>query len=204
MCAWVALIACGDDDGVTDASVADANGLVDTAVDVGANDAGGDAAVDAGATDAAADTNVDAGFGMSCEGPCAETSLQAVFGDSSELLDVAYFGFNADETLRIEAYGGAAEGCPEMDSPSPDRTLIIGALPAPVDRSEVTSTATLLDFEGSLTSEPFVSGPASVRGVAALLTPPEMSFVRVDFDVSFDGGTISGAIYATHCASLDE
>ncbi|MFT5357906.1 MAG: hypothetical protein ACI9KE_005143 [Polyangiales bacterium] len=212
------LVACGDDDVFADASVEDALGLIDTGQgDVG-NDAGpgddagevdsGEAdsgAVDASVGDAAPDTRVDAGFGMSCEGTCAETRLEARFGDVMEVLDVAYFGFNGDETLRIEAYGGAADGCPEMDSPSPDRTLILGTLSAPTDSGEVMLTATLLDFEGTLTPEPFLSTPmAGVRAASALFAPLEMAFVRIDFDASFDGGTVVGAIYATHCASLDE
>jgi hypothetical protein len=207
------LVACGDDDDSADASVEDALGPADAS---GQGDAGNDAgpADDAGGADsglvdasvgAAPDTRVDAGFGMSCEGTCAETRLEARFGDVMEVLDVAYFGFNGDETLRIEAYGGAADGCPEMDSPSPDRTLIIGTLSAPTDSGEVMLTATLLDFEGTLTPEPFLSTPmAGVRAASALLVPLEMAFVRIDFDASFDGGTVVGAIYATHCASLDE
>lgn len=195
----LALVACGDDDGVSNMVPDDAG--VDAA-DAAPVDAGTDALADAGAM---MDVQGDVGLGVSCEGACAETRLEARFGDTTELFDVAYFGVNADGSLRVEVYGGSAEGCPEMDSPSPDRTLILGLLPEPMGRSELTMTATLLDFEGTLTDAPFLSTPtASVRPVSASLTPLAMAFIRVDFDASFEGGEVDGAIYATYCSSLDE
>lgn len=212
----LSLVACGDDDVVPDAAVADAgtdasdSGALDAGVDAGAvdvgplDDAGPDVPADVG-TDAAMDAQTDAGFGMSCEGPCATTRLEARFGDATELFDVAYFGVNSDGSLHMEIYGGAADGCPEVDSPSPDRTLILGVLPEPMDRNEITLTASLLDFEGTLTDAPFLSTPtASVRPASALLTPLAMAFIRVDFDAAFEGGTVDGALYATYCSSLDE
>ncbi|MFK8002703.1 MAG: hypothetical protein AB8H86_24170 [Polyangiales bacterium] len=217
----LSLVACGDDDVALDAAVNDAgardSGVLDAGGDVVSMDAGApdaapaDSGSDAPSVDASADAaaeidaQTDAGFGMSCEAACAETRLEARFGDVTELFDVAYFGVNTDGSLRVEVYGGAAEGCPEMDSPSPDRTLILGLLPEPVDRSELTMTATLLDFEGTLTDAPFLSTPtAIVRPVSASLTPLTMAFIRVDFDASFEGGEVDGAIYATYCSSLDE
>lgn len=224
----VCFTACGDDDGAADAALPDSavvDAAPDTGVDAGSVDVG---PVDAGPVDAASDTAVDVGamdagsldsgddasmdaatdagpLGMSCDDECAMTELEARFGDVTESFDAAYFGTNGDGTLRVEAYGGAAEGCPEMDSPTPDRTLIIAALPMPTDRSEVVVTATLLDFEGTLTSEPFVSTPtALIRAQAAQLAPLDMAFVRITFDASFEGGEVDGVIYATHCASLDE
>lgn len=204
----LAVAGCGDDDASrTDVGPADA-GVPDAVVDAGLEDATTSDAVpgDSGTADAGlADVGGDVGFGMTCEGACARTRLEARFGDVTELFDAAYFGFNADGTLRLEVYGGAADGCPEMDSPTPDRTLIVGALPEPTDRNEVTLTASLLDFEGTLTMEPILRAPmAHVRPSAALLVPREMAFVRMDFDAAFDGGEVDGVIYATHCASLDE
>lgn len=212
----LSLTACGDDDVVLDAAAADAGtdagdaGARDAGVDARGedagplDDAGPDVPADVG-TDAPMDAQSDAGFGMSCEGACTTTRLEARFGDAMELFDVAYFGLNTDGTLHVEVYGGAAEGCPEMDSPSPDRTLILGVLPEPTDRNDVTLTASLLDFEGTLTDAPFLSTPtARVRPASALLTPLAMAFIRVDFDASFEGGEVDGAIYATYCSSLDE
>lgn len=188
-------------DALADAAQIDAV-LVDVEpMDTGLADALLDAAMDV--ADAGSDAG-DAGFGMSCTGACAVTDLEAAFGAAREPFDVAYFGFNGDGSLHVEAFGGASEGCPQMDSPSPDRTLILGVLPVPTDRNELTLTASLLDFEGTLTDAPFLSAQARIRPASALLTPLEDAFVRVDLEADFEGGSVSGSLYATHCTSLDE
>ncbi len=205
----LALVACGDDDAAVDAGR-------DAAVLDAAADAPTDAASDA-ALDAIADTSTevardadendteldDAGF-SNCSADCAMTRLTASFGDVNETFDLAYYGLESDGTLHLEIYGGAAPGCPESDSPTPARTLVIGAFPAPSDATPLSLSVSLLDFEGTLTEEPILrSSSATATPRAARVESTAMGFVRFDLEASFDGGTMSGAVYATHCDSLD-
>lgn len=187
----LALVACGDDDGAVDAG----------------RDAAGDSALDS-AQDALADTTSgadtsDGGFSV-CSGECAMTQLTASFGDVVETFDVAYYGLEPDGTLHLEIYGDAAPGCPESDSPTPARTLVIGSFPAPTDATPLDVSASLLDFEGTLTEEPILrSSSATAIPRAARVDATATGFLRFDLDASFEGGMVNGAVHATHCDSLD-
>ncbi len=193
----VLVLGCGDD-AATDASVdASPDASVDASADASV-DANADASVDARDTDVPGDAGADA-FDV-CEGACTETSVRAVFGAAEETFNLAYFGRNLDGTLRVELYGGADEGCPTMDSPTPDRTVVIPSLVMPMDGTAQDIQASLLDFAGTLTTEPILrASSASATPVAA-----GGAFVRFDLSATFDGGDISGAVYATECASLAE
>jgi len=131
---------------------------------------------------------------LACEGACKTTALTATFM-ATGTLDVAYYGSNSDLTLYVEAYAGAAAGCPTMDSPAPDYTLILGRI-----NSEHTSPASFIDFKGDL-----LPSVQPVSATAVTLTPVTFSdmFVAYDVMLTFDAGTISGHFYATHCDSLD-
>ena len=177
----LALVSCGDDSASVDAA------LGDTPV--------ADAALDGGA---------DATDFTRCEGACAVTNLSADFGGVVESLDLAFFGVEPDGSLRVEIYGGAADECPTMDSPSPDRTIVIPSISPPRDTTPVDVVTTLLDFEGTLTSEPLLRATsATATPMSARLEPLETAFVRFDLVATFEGGMMSGSVYATHCASLD-
>ena len=150
------------------------------------------------------DASVDADTFATCEGECAQTALSAEFGAVTETFDLAFFGVEPDGSLRVEIYGGAADECPTMDSPSPERTIVIPALLSPVDETPQDVTATLLDFASTLTDAPLTpASSATATPRAARLEPLESAFVRFDFEASFEGGTIEGPVYATHCGSLD-
>lgn len=129
-----------------------------------------------------------------CEGSCKTTALTATFM-ATRTLDVAYYGTNSDLTLYVEAYKGAAAGCPTMNSPSPDYTLILGRIDA-----DQMSPASFIDFKGDMlpTVQP-------VSATAVTLTPVTFNdmFIAYDVMLTFASGTVSGHFYATHCASLD-
>lgn len=173
------------------------------APDSGALDAGRS---DAGAGDAGATTDSGAGLPADCDGDCATLALSATFGDVTEPFTRAQLGLDREGgrvvALRVEAHDGGDPACPTMDSPSPDRTLII-TFDVPEDGAARAPTAvSLLDFAGTLTSAPIA------RATEATLTPRAVRLegephVAFDLSATFEGGTIEGAVYATHCPSLD-
>jgi hypothetical protein len=129
-----------------------------------------------------------------CEGTCKTTSLTATFM-ATRTLDVAYFGNNSDFTLYVEAYKGAAAGCPTMNSPSPEYTLILGQIGA-----QGTSPASFIDFKGDMlpSVQPVTATSVTLTPVAA-----DTDFAAFDVMLTFAAGTVSGHFYATHCDSLD-
>lgn len=129
-----------------------------------------------------------------CEGACKTTALTATFM-ATRTLDVAYYGVNSDFTVYVEAYKGAATGCPTMSSPSPEYTLILGKV-----SDQGTSPASFIDFKGDMlpTVEPATATSVTLTPVSASET-----FVAYDVMLTFASGTIEGHFYATHCASLD-
>jgi guanyl-specific ribonuclease Sa len=145
-----------------------------------------------------------------CEDTCAQTLLTLVFGNDEVSIDRAQFGFNlpdnGEQTLHVEAHFGGDPACPSQSSPTPDRTVIFANVPIPVDTTPIDGTpVTLLDFEGSLSPNPFDKATqVTLTPVAARMTPPEAAFVAFEVDVVFPGGTMVGHVYASHCDSMDE
>ena len=173
--------------------------LIAAALGACGGDDGGAAAIDATPGDGAAAFDV-------CEGACRTTQLTATFGGTTRVLDAAYHGVTtsaAGDTLYLEAYAGAAPGCPSMNSPTPDYTLILGRVGVPTGPQAVTSPASLLDFKGDLLG----GSPAPVTATAVTLTAVAYSatagFVALDVNLTFPTGTITGHLFATRCASLD-
>ncbi len=136
-----------------------------------------------------------------CTGACAVTALTATFGATTRQLDVAYFGVTNSGGVYIEAYAHASAGCPTMNSPTPDYTLILGNVPMLTSTATVTSPANLIDFRGDL-----LSGPAPVAAMNVMLTPvaKNASELALDVNLTFASGTIAGHLFATHCDSLDD
>jgi hypothetical protein len=155
-----------------------------------------------------------------CGSPCAEQTLSATFGGTSEPFERAVYGVEtgADAGLYLEALHGGFSGCPSDSSPTPQRTLVVSGLTLPVDNRPINSAqglaVTLLDFAGTLLPSRPVAGATSATAVfrAARLcadcvgqpAPADPDgFVALDLEASFDGGTVTGRIFATHCDSLD-
>lgn len=142
-----------------------------------------------------------AGLATTCSGACAATSLTAMIA-ATRTFDLAYYGVNMAGTLHVEVYKGMQPGCPTMSSPTPDYTLILGAVPAPVSTAVVSSPGNVLDYKGDL-----LGGPLGKAASSVMLTPVAYKagmFVALDATLAFNPGAATGHVYATHCASLDE
>lgn len=170
-------------------------------------DDGGSPSVDARAThDAPADVG-GADF-TTCTGGCRATTLTATFGGDTRMLDRAIYGITtagATRTLHVEAHRGGDPGCPTQSSPTPEYTVILGQVPIPTSSEPTTSPASLLDFTGDLLDGPLGDAATDVI-VAPVAADPTASppFVALDVSLTFAAGAISGHLFATHCASLDE
>lgn len=152
-----------------------------------------------------------------CEGSCQTTALTATFGADTRVLDLAFYGVTKDPSgtsLHVEAYRGAGMGCPEMSSPTPDYTLILGVVPVPTSTTPITSPANLLDYQGDLLDGPLgaaatqvMLAPVAARVCTTCVGLPAPSdsdgMIAVDVSVTFAAGTVQGHLYATHCDSLD-
>lgn len=158
------------------------------------------ASVDAGGDGAPADASSGDPLG-NCTGQCKTTALTAAF-KSTRTLDSAYYGVTAqDGSLRIEAYKRQGSGCPTMSSPTPDYTLVISSIAAPTSNAPLMSPINILDFKGDL-----LTNALGLAATMEALTPVAYSagnFVAVDVNAVFSQGTVTGHLYATHCASLD-
>ena len=151
----------------------------------------------AGATDAAIDTP---GAGDdACQGSCSQTNVTAMF-QATRMLDSAHYGNTFDtKNLRIEAYAGAAAGCPTMSSPTPDYTLIVAEVSP--DKPPNMATANILDFKGDLLGGPLGLAATQVRVTRTGYRAND--YVVLDVMLTFSSGTVMGHIYATYCDSLD-
>lgn len=161
--------------------------------------------VDAASGDAtAADA---AGDFTACTGACAETELVAQFGATTRLLTHAVYGVTQQPpSLHVEVYGGGAGGCPTETSPTPDYTVVLGRVTIPTSTQTSISPGHILDFKGDLLGGRLGTEAlmATVMPTAAdAVQPAPMGFVALDVALTFNDGTVTGHLYATHCASLD-
>lgn len=177
----------------------------DTAKDSPSDASDTDATLDAHPTE---DAFVDAQPAFeTCSGSCAVTDLALTWGGKQVPFDRAQFGFNSSvpPTLHVEAHFGGEPACPTESSPSPDRTIVFANVPIPTDTTPIEGTSvTLLDFEGSVSSNPFDKATqATLTPVAVRIEPRSDAFVGFDVNVAFGQGSLVGHVYATHCESLD-
>ena len=125
--------------------------------------------------------------------------LTANFGLTTRSFARAYFGVTAsDATAAVEAYVGGDDGCPSKQSATPDATLIVAGIP--MNTTNPNGTANLLDFEGVLLGGELAAGASNV-GLATLSESADL--IAFTTTLTFDGGTVSGTLVATFCASLD-
>ncbi|MEZ4409566.1 MAG: hypothetical protein R3A52_24300 [Polyangiales bacterium] len=144
----------------------------------------------------------DAGSFPDCTGACATTTLRAAFGSRTGDFSRAQYGVNAANTLHVEAYFGGSPECPSMSSPTPQRALVISGVRASADPTpqETDLRVSLFDFSGDLTSAP-IARATSARVVSRGYQPG--GYISFEFTATFDEGTITGGVFATHCDSLD-
>ena len=167
------------------------------------------------------DTTVDEDQnGELCEGACRYQNLDAVFGNTTYPLEGTYFGLTAPEqsgdptTLYIEAYTGY-DDCPEENSAPPIIHVLLNNTPLPLAPGTTLTmedglTATLLDYEGVVTDAIFLSATAiEINVVDAEIcedcvgTEQPDAFLALDVEIVFDGGSVTGHIYGSHCQSMD-
>ncbi len=158
-----------------------------------------------------------------CTGTCTTMTLTAEFGGTTRSFERAFFGLvspqNSDSgnwEIYIENGAGGDDQCPSMDSPTPRYLLILASLPLPNDdATPVSGIANLVDFEGALLPQSLVEEASSNTVTWRAFDPciacaegtePDRAsrMVAVDIETTFEGGTIIGHSYATHCDSLDD
>jgi hypothetical protein len=121
---------------------------------------------------------------------------------ATRTLDRAFYGVNADDgTLHVEINKGGDTGCPQMNSPTPDYTVIIGRVPA-MTAATGTSTGNFLDYQGDMLPGGVLGAPATAVSLTAISYTVGAS-VALDVNLTFAAGTVVGHVFATHCASLD-
>ena len=129
------------------------------------------------------------------------TALTAML-NANRTLDNAGYGVNADDgTLHVEIHEGGFTGCPEMTSPTPNYTLILGRVPA-MTATSATSPASFLDFIGDMTDNSPAPSTATVKTLTSVVYSAGM-YLTFDVSLTFPEGTITGHLYAPHCPSLD-
>jgi hypothetical protein len=149
------------------------------------------------------DAAADAGFGSTCTGPCQTTALVATMM-ATRTLNRAYFGVtSADNTLHVEAYLGGGTGCPTMNSPPPDYTLVLGRVAMPTSMTTISSPGNFLDLVGDMLPDNMLGQKADSVSLTPVAYQPG-SHLALDASLVFPAGTVAGHLYATHCASLDE
>jgi len=129
------------------------------------------------------------------------TALTATMA-ATRTLDRAFYGVNADTTLHVEINKGGDTGCPQMTSPTPEYTQIIGKVPA-MTAANATSTANFLDYQGDMLPSPMLGQAATSVNLTSVVYQVGM-FVALDAQLTFPAGTVNGHVYAIHCTSLDD
>jgi hypothetical protein len=169
----------------------------------------GSSPTDGGAADATD------GGASACEGTCKTTALVADFGGKKRTLVRGQFGTqqgaDGGAELHTESHLGGQSGCPTQQSPSPDYTLIVTAVPRGATGKKLSErdglTSAFFDFKGDLG----LAAPSGITKAIALnvtvvgedpATPP--SWVALDVVASFTEGEVRGHLFAEYCDSLSQ
>jgi hypothetical protein len=187
---------------------------------------GGDAAAGAGGAGASGGTGgasaggASAGGAAGCTGDCT-LDLTMDFGAVGKL-DEAYYGliapsqsYSGDWEIAFRAQRSDVDGCPSAEQ-LPLQILSLSNLPA----TQPTSTLTKGDLEvaGFYDSIGEFSTNPALEATEVTITPKDWSvcttcgsvdndpngYVAFDLEMTFPTGTISGSVYATHCASMNQ
>lgn len=129
------------------------------------------------------------------------TALTATMA-ATRTLTLGFYGINADDgTLHVEVNLGGYTACPTMSSPTPKYLVILGRVPS-VSAPTATSPGNFLDYEGDMLPSPMLGQQATSVMLTSVVYEVGTS-VALDVMLTFPAGTVTGHIYATHCASLD-
>lgn len=83
---------------------------------------------------------------------------------------------------------------------TPDYTLVLGEV-VPTKPTSNMATANILDFKGDLLGGPLGVGATQVQIDRTAHAPD--NFIALDVMLAFQQGMVTGHLFATHCASLD-
>lgn len=166
------------------------------------------------------DAGIASDAGSACPEACRTVSLVATFGAKARAFDRMQFGYSeaASTTSGLrefyfEAYAGGTAACATQDAPTPEMTLVLAGLIAAAEPGVARTyddglRGSLLDFSGELVSAPVAKAttlrvtprdPALCVACDGGNEPPRV----FDLELGFEGGTIEGSAFTTHCASLD-
>lgn len=162
---------------------------------------------------------------QTCANTCAQTTASATFGNKSATFQNVRFGLLAASRtssktieMQLEAFNGGTSGCPEMNSPTPQQTLIVSGLSGSISTSTPITekdgvVIKLIDYDGSLLDDElfvdatsFTLTPVAANICTTCLStqePDTDSFLTFDAQINFDGGQITGRFYGQHCDSMD-
>ncbi len=144
---------------------------------------------------------------VTCEGACRSTRVTAAMS-ATRTLDQAIYGVTSSAsgpTLHVEVHSGGGTGCPDASSPTPSYTLVLARVPIPSSTEPVTSPGNLLDFVGDLLGGDLgaVATDVTITPVAVTTPTEPGGTLALDIALTFAAGTVSGHLFAVHCASLD-
>lgn len=166
---------------------------------------------DAGSGEDTSAPKTDAPASSTCEGACKVTSLEVDIGGKKRTLVRAQFGTQQGDggtELHTESHLGGQPACPQMNSPSPEYTLIVTSVPRGAagrklsDRDGVIST--FFDFKGDLGLPPFTKAVSVNLTVVGEDTATPPKWVALDVSAMFREGEVKGHLYAEYCDSLTE
>lgn len=194
--AAVAFGGCGSSDGEVSAGIGED-------ASTGARDDGGDGGGQLGDAQGG-----DAAGGSACEGACKTTTLEVEIAGKRAPMARAQFGtevLDGEPVFYLESHYGGSPNCPEEDSPSPDRTLIVANVPQGRASASYDDgvRSSLLDFKREL-----LDGVLPAKATAITITnllqdtesPPR--WVAFDLDETLENGSAKGHVYATFCQSM--
>ncbi|AKF03567.1 hypothetical protein DB32_000716 [Sandaracinus amylolyticus] len=204
----LALGACGDDDGPSDA----ATRFDACACDAGSPEDAGthDAATSDAATSDAATSDAATSDAAASDAATADTTdVTLTYGDHTETLDRAWMGYvrSGDEIvgLYFEINRGADDACPSATSPVPQQILTIDGFGLGTPGTQTYADGVrvqFFDFEGAFFEE-IAPKTATDATVVVSALDVEAGTVEGTVELAFDDGTARGAFVATHCESLD-
>ncbi|MFU8804055.1 MAG: hypothetical protein ACNA8W_09630 [Bradymonadaceae bacterium] len=163
---------------------------------------------------------------VSCETFCEDKTIFIEGGTDVFPFTRAAYGLSSPQQtesgqweIHVEAWEGGFTGCPEQDSPTPARQLLLSGLKLPeggeVQGDEDGVALTLLDYQGDVvTAENPISRASVVRVlpmrweictecVGGAEPSHEEGELVLRLEAVFEEGELSGELVARHCDSLD-
>jgi hypothetical protein len=159
-------------------------------------------------TDAGVTSGDAAVKGDTCEDACKVVSMDVIVDAQTLPLQRAQFGtetVDGGAAYHVEAHAGGSPACPDQNSPTPDRTLVVTAIPQLAAGGSATYAegvrAAFFDFK-TPNAAPILKASAVKVTVVAVDPAAKPAWIALDVDATFPTGTAKGHLYATFCDSL--